>query len=396
MYQLFKEECNANGIKHVSEKIYRDTFCTQYNLSFHKPKKDQCAKCHTYQEKERTGTSTEDDKVANTAHLDRKAKAREEKEHDKQVAKNDKSIHVVTFDLEAVLTTPCSLVSQIYYKRKLCSYNLSIYSLGDKKANCFLWDETHGKRGSCEICTCLFQYLNSLPQHVNHVILYSDTCTGQNRNQYITYALRHALNKIKHIKIIDQKFLETGHTQMECDSMHSAIEYAKKRTNIYVPSQWDTIMQMARRKNPYTVIPLLFSDIMDFKTSDSQTLRNTKVDFTGTRVNWLKLKWIRLMANEPDSMYLKYKFADEHFTELCFMRGKARVSKHPTQDVLPLYKEKCPISKEKKKDLVSLCESGIIPLEYREFYNNLPTAGKVRDCLPQPDCLEEEADTDNE
>jgi hypothetical protein len=41
---------------------------------------------------------------------------------------------------------------------------------------------------------------------------------------------------------------------MECDSMHSAIEFAKKKTDIYIPSQWATIIRMARRKNPYYVV----------------------------------------------------------------------------------------------------------------------------------------------
>jgi hypothetical protein len=31
------------------------------------------------------------------------------------------------------------------------------------------------------------------------------------------------------MEVIDHKFLESGHTQMECDSMHAAIEFAKKK-----------------------------------------------------------------------------------------------------------------------------------------------------------------------
>lgn len=56
---------------------------------------------------------------------------------------------------------PCSLVSQVYYKRKLSCYNLSFYSLGDK-GTCFLWNETDGERGSCEVATCLHKYVTSL------------------------------------------------------------------------------------------------------------------------------------------------------------------------------------------------------------------------------------------
>ena len=66
----------------------------------------------------------------------------------------------------------CSLVSQAYYKRKLSCYNLSLHSLGDNKGTCFLWNETEGQRGFCEVATCLHNYINSLPPNVNHLCFY--------------------------------------------------------------------------------------------------------------------------------------------------------------------------------------------------------------------------------
>jgi hypothetical protein len=54
--------------------------------------------------------------------------------------------------------TPCSSIGELYYKRKLCCYNnyLSIYELGNGNGTCHLWDETQGKRGSCEVGTCVY------------------------------------------------------------------------------------------------------------------------------------------------------------------------------------------------------------------------------------------------
>ena len=66
---------------------------------------------------------------------------------------------------------------------------------------------------------------------VRHAIFYSDACAGQNRNQFIATCFAHAVANIQHLQVIDHKFLETGHTQLECDSMHSAIEFAKKKKN---------------------------------------------------------------------------------------------------------------------------------------------------------------------
>ena len=80
-----------------------------------------------------------------------------------------------------------------------------------------------------------------------------------------------ALKSNPNLQCIDQKFLEPGHTQMEeCDSMHAAIENAKRKTSVYIPSQWDTIVQNAR-KNPYTVVPVKHWDILIIKRLPRKT-----------------------------------------------------------------------------------------------------------------------------
>jgi len=89
-------------------------------------------------------------------HERNKQRSRDEKSKDKERAKTDKSFVAATFDLEAVLPTPCSMVGDLFYKRCLSTYNLSFYSLGDGKGTCYLWDETNGGRGSSEIGSCMW------------------------------------------------------------------------------------------------------------------------------------------------------------------------------------------------------------------------------------------------
>ena len=127
--------------------------------------------------------------------------------------------------------------------------------------------EREGGRGSCEVATCLCLQLLSLPINIEHVILYSGAFGGQNRNQIIA----DAVTASKNIKMIDHKFLESGHTHMECDSMHAGIEFAKKRTEIFIPSQWDTVIGMVGLRKPSTVIPLKHEEIIDFKEVKSQS-----------------------------------------------------------------------------------------------------------------------------
>ncbi|KAK7489266.1 hypothetical protein BaRGS_00019518 [Batillaria attramentaria] len=283
---------------------------------------------------------------------------------------------------------------QLYYKRKLSVYNFTVYSLADGKATCFVWDETNGRRGSVEIATCLFLYLKSLPVTVKDVILYSDCCGGQNRNQYLAAAFLYALENIPNIISITHKYLETGHTQMECDSMHSAISFAKKANPVFIPSGWDIIVRMARRTNPYTVIPIRFTQILDFKYLASQIIRNTKVDKNNKRVSWFKMKVIHFCKGQ-DTMHFKYGFDDSEYHQLCLSSSSARRRQPDLAHIIrPRYTEKLPVSEAKKQDLLSLCRSGVIPEDHHPFYENLPTASSKVDRLEEPDVEDVIEETD--
>jgi hypothetical protein len=87
----------------------------------------------------------------------------------------------------------------------------------------------------------------TLPQNVEEVSLFSDTCSRQNRNQYIAALFMFILQTFN-FKIIKHKFLEKGQTQMEVDSMHSAFEYSQKQVPIFIMRDWMNIFKMARSK----------------------------------------------------------------------------------------------------------------------------------------------------
>ena len=57
---------------------------------------------------------------------------------------------------------------------------------------------------------------------------------------------------------------------------------------------------------------------------------------------------------------------------------------HATQ-MKHAYKAKFPISEAKKKDLVSMCHSGIIPTEFHSYYENILSSKSAKDDLPESD-----------
>jgi len=365
MYDMYVDDCKTKQVKPAKQHMYRQTFHSEFNIGFQEPKKDLCSKCEAY----KNGSVSEEDYISHQA---RKEKARREKEQDKESAKREIDTHSCCFDMEQVLPCPFTNVSTMFYKRQLNCYNLTVYSLGDSEVVCYLWNETQGKRGTSEVGTSLVHYLKSLPTTVQHVILYSDCCGGQNRNRHICTAFLYALQECPNIKTIDHKFLTTGHTHMEVDSVHGQIEKQKKKVNVYIPRDYNNIIRLARRKKPYVVIPLTHNAFLDFKGICSF---NPKVSSKGIKVRWLHICWFRY---EQGSDVIKFKYEmDEDFEEVFLKSQKStRAAASTSQDEqmmnpLQLYPNELPISVAKKEDLMSLFRTGVIPQEYKEFYQNL-------------------------
>lgn len=75
------------------------------------------------------------------------------------------------------------------------------------------------------------------------------------------------------ITFVEQNYLERGHTQMAVDSMHSAIESAAKNVSIYSLNDWSNVLKAARRKDPYTVIRMKFSDFINLRQVCSEAYK---------------------------------------------------------------------------------------------------------------------------
>lgn len=248
LYSLYVKKCADENMEPVSEMTYRRIFSTEYNLGFFMPIKDQCLLCTRYNR----ANPEEQNKIQGEyqKHIDRKQICNQERDKDKKRAEEEKNFLSATFDLQAIFQLPCTDVGLLYYTRKLTLYNLTLYeSAPPNEAYCFVWSETNGKKGSSEIGTILCHYLmKCVPEEVTEVSLFSDTCGGQNRNQFVAAILLWVIQNSNHLKIIEHKFLESGHSYMEADSMHSAIESAKKNVDLFCMTDWINIFKRARSK----------------------------------------------------------------------------------------------------------------------------------------------------
>lgn len=426
MYQLYCDECKDNVLIPVSEMKYRSVFCQEYNFSFFKPKKDQCLICTNYAKAD--SKKKLEMEIEYQDHIKRNKISQRSKQEDKEKANKDPTFCSISFDLQAVLQIPSGQVSQLYYTRKLIVYNLTIYeSALPNKAFCMCWNEINGKKGSCEIGTCLYIYLKEfVPSHVTHITLFSDTCGGQNRNQFITSLLLWAVQNIDNLNVIEQKFLESGHSYMEADSMHSSIENASKNMSITSMNDWKNVFKIARRKRvlkekvtgnkyniePYTVQELKYGDMLNLKTLATQVILNRTKDNNNEIVKWMKIKRIKYIKGETDKIFFNYDLSEEFKimktfdilqnrnapvgpkTPVTRLKKKMMTStdkiaeiESPAVGQIPknlqkLYKGPLPISALKKNDLQKLCKKNIIPEELHNWVNSLSTGLNVIDRIP--------------
>lgn len=117
LYKVYKQQCEEKGQNLMS--IFTMTkLADEMKISIFRPQKDQCDVCFKY----KNGNLEE---YEYNEHIERKNLARQEKETDKQAAKNGEC-HIITMDVQAVKLAPQIPASNLYYKQKLCCHNFTV------------------------------------------------------------------------------------------------------------------------------------------------------------------------------------------------------------------------------------------------------------------------------
>lgn len=126
-----------------------------------------------------------------------------------------------------------------------------------------------------------------------------------------------------HLEIIDIKFMESGHSYLEADSMHATVERARKNRKIYTTEESALLIEMGRQKpRPYNVDTLTFPDFYDLQALASKIMTNSKLNTTGDQVKWLKIKWLRFEKSKPFVVQYKYELSEELFLEFNALKAK--------------------------------------------------------------------------
>nr|CAH7736374.1 unnamed protein product [Callosobruchus chinensis] len=383
MYKLYSAKCQQYNIpnEHIAKLwIYRKIFNTEFNLAFKKPSADTCDKCDSFTVKLKDSQGSEISRIEQEyeSHLKEADMRYQLKKTDKEKSRNSKdTTKVVMLDLQKCLPTPYLSNNQSFYYLKLWTLNLTIYDSTNNLSYCLVWDESEAGRGGNEIASGLIKWAESVivGSTIEHLIIWSDNCPGQNRNIVMMLTYLWLLKICPNLKTVEHKYLLRGHTHMEADHIHALIERSlKKQPTMEICTPWD--WQQLIRSTGATVIKLGLSDFKQVNYLYSQP----KAPFINKKKNTEKEDFLisnvvhfRVEANRPGTVFYKLNFSDEEFRTLNVMRSIRNPSLVPEE--LPVLRSSLKgITKKKHNYLMQSLEW--VPIQFHHFYKNIPICKK--------------------
>lgn len=378
MYELYQEKCSVDGFIPVSYNTYRLVF-KPMNFCFRKPKQDTCDYCDKMRAQIKMETDTTEKQSLQKQlddHQDAGQRVYKEKRLDIIRSESDSTVRVVSFDLQKQLPTPHLTCGRTFYSRQLYTLNLSLFisCFGENSGMCYLWDETKARRGSKEVGSCIMKDLMSIPSAITEMIYYSDRCGGQNLNKNIVYMFGYVTELFAERGrdlTIFHKFMRTGHSHMEVDSLHAAIEKTKKRStiDIDVPHDWAILIASVRRSAPIKVDEMSqkeFKSISDL----SHRYQIPRHNSNNERIKFNEIMVFKYSTKHPQVVEYKNDVAEERFNTMKLTREEV-LPNAETIILDPIETKAIPLPSAKLKDLKNLMPYIKNKQYYETFLKNL-------------------------
>jgi len=366
MYRLYQDWCKDNDKGPVSEKMYRDIFNNHYNLGFGSPRSDTCATCDVGQDED---------------HKKRAEKAFETQRQDKKVAQTTCDTFFITFDLQKTMPLPKLTTNVPFYLRQIWLFNLGIHLTyaGRSQPYFQIWTEADGGRGCGEVASSLLAFFDAANISNGHLIAWSDSCSGQNKNFYIL-CLWQMLVKNGRFTTIDHKFPESGHSFMDSDRDFGLIEKRVRAVgNVYSVDQYQDILSQSQIKSKPHVTRMQ-GNLYDAKGLPAALgLKHHKKSTDGVQVPFRdQVRWIRVTTF--GSYMFRESFEEDEAWKTVNLLPENCTATEPDASTTVKIADCCEkitgnVKKSKLDDIVKQLE--YIPEAFRFFYTNLIEANKT-------------------
>lgn len=359
-------------------ELYRETLKSMH-ISLCMPKSDVCVDCESHKMSQTENNDIQpifiDDEDWNLHKI--KASKATAKYHQDSLLPHNQNIRIYSMDLQKVILIPnMPAVKDSYFISRLTAFNLTFCSLKQKapfKNYCSMWHEGIGGRDGYNIVDAIFRVFEE-ERDVKEFIIWSDNCTGQNKNWILYTSLIYLVNQETGPDCVTLRYLTKGHTHMSADGIHGNIErkIAKVR-NIYDYNDLKAAVSSSRKG-----IQVLDVNIFHkWEKKKRQVRKNGKEE---DPLNGFLLSRVVEVRFKRGTKYLEYKtdFDQPQYTSLDFLQKKFNFKNIP--EVLPVRG----ILKSKKEDILKILVP-LMPRNRMNFWNNLIESDSALDLVENYD-----------
>lgn len=147
----------------------------------------------------------------------------------------------------------CDTFKEIIFTPRLVAFNESFVIAGDKarkskntRNTAVIWHEAIRGRSKEDLISTFYAYFSTV-RDVEHIILWLDNCSSQNKNWCLYCFFVYLVNSSENdLKMLELKYFEPGHTFMAADSFHHCVEQSlRKKGKIYDYSDYKDAVRKA-------------------------------------------------------------------------------------------------------------------------------------------------------
>ena len=171
-------------------------------------------------------------------------------------------------------------------------------------------------------------------------------------------------------EVIDHNFLTSGHTYLPSDQDFALIEKKKKGNEVFIPTQWFSLVESTRTKKPFQVARIQREDFKSLKTF-SKKFVNRKKTADKEQLSFQKIDWFHFSKSEPTKVLVHHTLQEEEPLKVWNIGQKG--VKYTSSQLLKIkYSADNPINYKKLKDLKKI--KPFILKAYHPFYDNLTSS----------------------
>lgn len=350
----------------ASRGKFHSIFTGNFNLGFGHPRQDVCSYCSELSVKIKTENDNE-----KKEELSNELKSHQifSKIFSKTMLTVKPGSINVSFDMMQNQAIPKLSVTDTFYSRQIWLYNLTFvinFSNSEQSPeNCHLytWLESESARGPNEVCSILLHFLGILEDRVRKessitvLNLFSDSCSAQNKNQFIVATLLYYMNTKNTIfERINHIFPVRGHSYMPPDQVFGRIEKCLRKEEIIVsPHQYYDIFKK------FTTVHVLNKDYVmyDIKNIVKTFMKPNVIKTTEQKV-FTYYKGIKTV-----SVSSKYDNNPSTTQTISVLKRGTSLTVLDRKTILPKVNY---VKPPKQNDVKNLMRFFVIPEEAKEFY----------------------------